>query len=448
MIVGDSINTDETSAATMTPGYRDGWRPNRWKGWYAGSALNFLNYATVNLTAVVGFEGRDSTYSRTNRWVMTSGTRALESSGAVPDTASQQVSGVTATDFSPNAYREIVCKGTANGDLDSAGTFPSNTAVQGFGTNHDNFERFNSIVQPSETSSSGGNWTVGGGALTARLIYFQNTNGPSDWRWMGYRNGSFYAGSTSPTFNANGAESIQYVDCTIAAYATSTSEANARVRPSIFTAASGTTVTANECLPVIGCLIWDPNVTGLIMSRWSNAGWNSTHFVDTALFSDTHMAAWLAAIGWPTHIKMQVGQNQTAGEQTELNAGTYTTYKANINAIIDRINARYTAAGRAVPRYYLVAPYDTSQTATNYAAMATALYEIAQARGCAFLNLPALMLCPRGFGSTDATTVLARGGGDDVHPSLTGAQYFASLEWTAFEMAILAGPQPLRLRSR
>lgn len=441
MMVGDSINTDETSAATMPPGYRDAWRPNRWKGWYSGSAINFLNYASVNLTAVLGFEGRDATYSRTNRWVMTSGTRAIDYSGAVPDTAVQQVSGVTATNFSPNAYREIVCKGPANGDAAAAGNFPNGTAVQGWGCNHDNFERFNSTAQPSETATSGGNWTVGGGALTARMIYFRNTNGPSNWKFSGYRNGGLGSG-TETTFDANGSESIQYVECTIAAYGSSTSDANSRIRPSIFS--TGATDESDKCLPVLGCLVWDPNVTGLIVSRWANAGWNSTHFVDTALVSDTHLAAWLAAINWPTHLYVQVGQNQTAGEQTELNAGTYTTYKANIEAMLDRILALYTAASRRLPRVCLVAPYDTSQTATNYATMATALYLIAQARGYAFINLPALMLCPRGFASTDATTVLARGGGDDVHPSLTGAQYFATLTWTVFETAIAAGRNSYR----
>jgi len=441
LIIADSIWTLETAVARMIQGIRDTWRPTTWKGFSGQSACNFLNYGSVGLEQMFGPEGRDSTYTRTNRWDMVSGVRAQTWSGALPDTAVTQNTGLVATNFSPNAYRELVFKGPANGDAAGAGNAPNGTPIFSFHHNQTVWMRWNADSQPSETASIGGNWTVRNTVLKARLIYFRNPNGPT-LSYQGQRAGGLGSG-TSQVVNFSGSESVQWVDVDVGA--ASVLDANSRVRPTLFS--SGVNDETDKVLPIIGCRIWDPSVRGLELAVWANGGWNSSHFTNQTLCADTHLARWLEAHDWPTHIMMQVGQNQTAGETTELNAGTFTAYKANIAAIIDRLNGLYAAAGLGAPKWCLNCPFDSSRSAANYDAMGVALHQLSKERGSAFINMNALSPAPRAIDSTDAATVWTT---DNVHPSLVGGQGFAAIIWAAIETAILqaGGSRWRRGRSR
>lgn len=444
LVMGDSINSQETSATTMVPGYRDSWRPVTWKGITANSAQNIMNFTSTSsaLPGTWGPESNTTTNYDTNRWDMVAGTRALTLAGA-PDVAVAKITGLTATNFSPNAYREIVFKGVANGDAAGAGNVTNGTAIWGFAHNDAVFSRFNATGQPSETASIAGNWTVGGDAIKCRLIYFQNAGGPTTLQWTPTRANT--AAGTPVTINASGSESVQYVDCIVNASSGPTATGTRVVARLIATGAGGTGSAddeSNKVLPMIGARMWRyTQATGLQMAFWANSGWKSTDFVNTSLVSDTHLDSWLGALDWPGHLMLQIGQNQTAGETTELDAGTNTTYRANIVAILTRMFARYAANSRGRPKVLFIAPYDTSRTAVNYAAVAAALYSIAQEYGAGFINLQALTCAPRAIISTDIATVLTR---DNVHPSLTGAQYFASITWAVFETALAAGRNSYR----
>lgn len=445
LIIGDSIWTLETSVARMTQGVRDTWRPTNWKGFLAQSSCNFLNYASTGLEQMMGPEGRDTVYCRTNRWDMVSGVRAQTWAGAAPDTAVTQVTGLVATNFSPVAYREVVFKGTANGDAANAGDAPNGTPIFSFHHNHTVWLRWNADGQPSETPTIGGNWFSRNTTLKARLIYFRNPNGPT-LSFQGWRAGGLGAG-TSVVINFAGSESVQWADVDIGA--SSAADANSRVRPTLF--ANGTNNDDNKVLPIIGCRVWDPSVRGLEIATWANGGWNSTHFVNQSLVSDTHLARFLEALDWPTHVMMQVGQNQSATETTQLDAGTITEYKANIIAIMNRVNGLFTAAGRATPKWCLNCPFDSSRSTANYDAMGVALFQIASERGTAFINLHALSPAPRALSNADASSVwLNSSESPPVHPTLTGSQGFAAIIWTAIETAILSnsGSRWRRGRSR
>lgn len=440
----DSRYTQENSATRMPAGNRDALRPLRWAGHSGNSAQNILNYSgSVSPEGVFGPEANSTTYYDTNRWSMVAGTRALETTGASPDVSVAKVTGLSATNFSPNAYREIVFKGTANGDAAGTGNVPNGVAVWGFAHHHDNTKRFNSFSQPSETVNIGGDWTCGNDALRARLIYFRNPNGPTSLQWTPTRNN--VSAGTAVTINASGAESVQFVDCDVNASA-GPSAVGTRVVARLIATGSGGTGSAddesNKVLPLIGYRLWRPNTQGLEASYWCNSGWNSSHFVSTSLVADVHLEAWLQAYDFPTHVTLDIGQNQTTAETTELDAGVATEYKNNIRAVMDRLSARYSAMGRAAPQYELRVPYDSSRSALNYATMARGLYEIAVERQLAYLNLLAMHVCPRTLANTDASSVLLNSSETPpVHPTLTGAQYFMSLANTAYHAA-LAGSRP------
>jgi len=442
----------------MMVGYRDFWQPYNWSGWYAISAFTGETVvATPNvpgftitpvLNTAAGFTYNHYDYATTtggysigikHQGQQSGGFDSATGSPATPN--SDKAIGVRNNQF-PHAYREVVFTGNVAND----------TILMGWSHDFKTMSRFHSTFLPATTATSYGNWTTISTNVRARLIYLQNTSGPSSLVWRTTRGGTT---SNSTAFNANGATAITYVD---ADFATTSTNSNAtRLYPQLKTDALGTNETGTF-IPIIGLRVFTPSVAGLEIYDWAQSGFNLTHFYDTTNY-DTPTAAflaqWFAALDWPTHIKHMLGQNQTNTETTQLNAGNKTQFKADYNAMLDFIDSAYTSNGRTPPKHCLVSPVllgagalaTSGRTIVNYTTMAQATYEVAQQRGCAFINLMAAQVTPMDMvyahtAAGDNTSMFwTNTSTDEVHPNATGqgAGSIALAEWAQMQAAYSAG---------
>lgn len=113
---------------------------------------------------------------------------------------------------------------------------------------------------------------------------------------------------------------------------------------------------------------------GTTLTALSNIGGGSSPNTDAAA-----AIKWFDLMGAPKYWLVEVGQNLTVTESTELAAGTKTEYKTNVSNIISRINticAGYTSP--TTPIILLVSPYKTGYSSTVSETRSTALYELAQ----------------------------------------------------------------------
>ena len=441
----------------MMVGIRDMWQPYNWSGWYAISAFaGETVVATPNvpgftltpvLNTAAGFVYNHYDFATTTGGYsigikhqgQQSGFDSPTGTPASPNT--DKAVGVRDNRF-PHAYREVVMTGNV----------ANSTILMGWSHDFKTFSRFHSQYLPAYTATSYGNWANTGATVCARLIYLQNTSGPTSLVWLATRGGT--AGS-STVVNANGAEAITYADVNFATKLTNTN--NDRLYPQLKTDALATDETGTV-LPIIGLRVYTPSVAGLEVYDWAQSGFNLTHFYDTATYdtvSATFLAQWLAALDWPTHMLHMLGQNQTNTQTTELNAGTKTQFKADYTAYLAFIDGAYTANSRTPPRHCLCSPVilgagalaTAGRTATNYTTMAQATYEVAQARGCAYINLmtaqvtPADMMYAHTAGGDNTSAYWTNSSTDEVHPNVTGqgAGSIALAMWANFRAAYDVG---------
>lgn len=93
----------------------------------------------------------------------------------------------------------------------------------------------------------------------------------------------------------------------------------------------------------------------------------------------------------PNRFTHWYGQNATAAEATEYASGGYSIFKANVLAILDKLDAQMLALGVSDHRHLLVSGYEGGTDAYN-ALRSQALYEIAKARpNCAFISVHEVM---------------------------------------------------------
>lgn len=462
LVQGDSI-TSQTAGGRFCVGIRDAWRPYRWSGWSMSSADIVYNPEsattdpgwTITPAPATRIAGQLETnhYSYANTGVGIGLQYQSQQSGtydtptgtpATPNTVNAGNS--EALKFAAMDYREVVI----NADQANA------TFLFGWVTDFRTWNRFNSVAEPSWTASTYGNWSCKGDAVTARLIYFKNTSAPTSVTWKTYRRNSL---NNSTTFNPNGAAAIAYVDTDFNTSATS-DNLNA-IRGQLHADSLGT----NETGTVLPCLFvrfFRPNTPGLEVHNWSQPGWNFITFTDNtyAGMSTTYTPQLLAALGWPTHLLLLHGQNQTTAQTNELNLGTSTTFKANYNTWLNELMAAYIGAGQPLPKVCLLSPYKVgpvklatdSRNVLNYATMDQAIYEVAAARGYAFVSL--LQMTPTGFemedndgsgGASYAASLFMDP--DSVHPLRAGSTYFMSGLWNQM-LASQIQKRPLRGRGR
>jgi hypothetical protein len=481
--VADSFS-DLNSLGRMHVAFRDVIRPHRWSGWYHNSASVALNISsspsspayTVTPgfgTASAGFWYNHYTFAVTqtanaatndNRSYVigdmcngnggASGLDTTNGPAAPPaalalDTLSPTVNArFLDLKCSPHAFRELLF--TAN--------VADSTTLFRWDADFRNWMRFNSRAQPTSTTNSYGDWTASGGTITARLIYFRSSYAPTGLTWRTTRGGTV---SNTVTFNPNGADGVTYVDANFAA-ATTASNAN-RLRPEIVTQAgideySGSIATI---VPILGVRYFDASRAGLEMSFWSQPGWNLETFVngDDTISSD-NLTGWLDALGWPTHISIQLGQNQTAAQTSQLNLGVSTQFKADYRALLAKINGRYDAAGLARPVYLFISPWilqadyviASSRNTLNYATMDLAIYELAVEFGASFFSFYQTQHTPEDFTDAAPASSTARGqihwSSDDVHQNATGSGslHYVGTLWGAMQESLFARTGGLRGR--
>lgn len=444
VVQGDSITT-QTAAGRFCTGIRDTWQPYCWSGWSMSSGdivynaeattndpgwtitpapatraagtleTNHYSYADLGVGIGLQYQSQQSaTYDTPT------------GSPATPNTVNG--SNLEALKFAAMNYREVVINANQ-----ADGTF-----LFSWQTDYRTWNRFNSVAEPSWTASTYGNWGSKGDAVTARLIYFQNTSAPTGAAWKTYRRNTL---NQSTTFNPNGAAAIKYVDT---AFNTSTTSNNLNALRGQLHCDSAGTAETGTVIPCLFIRFYRPNTPGLEVHNWSQAGWNTTTFTnDTyAGLSTTYTPQLLEAFGWPTHFLFLLGQNQTTTHQNELNVGTSTTFKADYATWLDEIMAAYDGAGRQRPSVCLMSPYrlgpaklaTDSRNTTNYDTMDQAIYELAASRGYAFISLN--QMTPTGFeaedndgsgGSSYAASLLMDP--DNVHPIRAGSLYYMAGVW-------------------
>lgn len=432
LVVGDSINTQETDERRPC-GIAYSWRPDSWRGWTwpTGGQINDSTgtgapYSAGDVVGQVGPAFNEQFWATgavtCNRYDFVGGVWALSR-----QTATYDVTGAACgtPQFSaspgvfPVAYREQQWTGTIPGvsTIVHKYTF-RNTALAKF---------WGGDPFASKTT-------------TARLIGYKSTASPP-MQLVAYRG----SGSAATAMNFNGAAAYFNAE---AVFPTTT---NATMQVLLYTHAS-TAITSAKPLTTVGVQIRNANTTGLMAAFWANSGWNTTNFTDTALVSDANLAAWLSQIlgtglgtatpsatNGPTAIKLCIGENQTAGETTELNAGTYATFKTNYRAVITRLIAACTSLGTQ-PLLWIEAPYQTTKSATNNTAMSQACYELAQEFGAAYTD--GYQLFPPV--AARITGRLSTGTGhderitpDSIHPRFHGAVAFESTVWGTLEHSLI-----------
>lgn len=461
LVNGDSI-CSPTVGGRVTDMIRDTWRPYRWSGWFGISASTNYNISANPVIAEYGFTpvlaaaGAGHTFNHYD-YAFT-GIDAVDGSG--PYVIGQQHHGRQSATYdtlageiaTPNSYGEIFAPFSYR-DLVFLGNVANNTVMGGWQYDYRIFDRFQSVVQPVTTANKLGNWTVDGDTVRSRLIYWRNPDGPTSLVWQATRGGT--AGGTA-VLNANGAKAVAFIDADHTAQSTS-SNAN-RIYARVATDNLGTDETGTV-LPLIAYRCFRPNTPGLEVSHWTQPGWRSSLFADTDLTATLSLSQYFEALGWPTHVLVYLGQNQTSNETTQLNVGTTTDFTANLAANLARINAAYALGSQAPPRYCLVSPFPLpatslaagGRTALNYETMDEALYAYAAANGHAFISLWQASMTPMettdvAQGSTTYTQVLYST--DDIHPIRAGGMYLASAMWQKMVASVEMGGASGGLRGR
>lgn len=473
---------DQPSLGRFHVGIRDVIKPYRWSGWYhpsasssvytgaspnvpgftvspvhaapAGLRYNHFTFATTQ-TGGAGNDGNN--YSIGLLCNGLGGAAADTKNGPVadPDAMYTICPVVNSREMGwktyPQQFRELVF--TAN--------VANSTICFEWAMDYKTWNRFQSRAQPTSTASKYGNWGVDGDTVTARLIYVQNPEAPSSLIWRTTRNGST---NNSTAFNPRGTLAMTYVDANFTA--ASTSSVGNYLRPRILTDAAGTDESAggatggNTILPLIGVRYFRPNTPGLEYVAWSQPGWNTSQFLDYSTYDAMDPQAtgeWLAALGWPTDISIQMGQNQTNTQQTELNAGTTTTFESDYQNVVNLINSRYDVAGRQRPKWLFIASWRlqsdfivaTGRNETNYTTMATAVYNRAVANGASFFNFQSIQHTPEDFDDQAGATAQILWSSDGVHQAASGAgsEYYVGALWNGMVQAV-EYTQSLRGRDR
>lgn len=434
LFVGDSINTQETDERRPC-GVAYGWRPDSWRGWTwpTGGQINDSTgtgapYSAGDVVGQVGPAFNEqfwatgavtcNRYDLAGRtWQLARQTATYDVTGAACGTPQFSASpGVF-----PVAYREQQWTGTIPGTSTIVHKYTfRNTALAKF---------WGGDPFASKTT-------------TARLIGYKSAVSPP-MQVVAYRGSGSAAvpmdfGGTAGYFNAE------------AVFPTT---ANATLQILLYTHAS-TAITSAKPLTTVGVQIRNANTTGLLTAFWANSGWNTTTFTDTALVSDANLAAWISqvlgtglgtatpsATNGPTCVRFSVGENQTAGETTELDAGTSTTFKTNYRAMVNRVIASCVSLGVGVPRLWFEAPYQTLKSATNNLTMSQAIYELAQEYGAAFTDLYQLVppVAARTTGRVSTGVAIdSRYTPDSIHPGYTGAVAMeATAAWAPLEQSLI-----------
>lgn len=228
-----------------------------------------------------------------------------------------------------------------------------------------------------------GDWTSSQNVM-ARVLYYRHSGGVTTNRFRTTR----AATVNNTTVDMSGTASVQYVDIDCG---------NGAGAPDVRMIPDGTVSPdadeTGKAAVILGCIFYQHASTvptpGIGIMDASLGGHTSTSLLGAlgGGASPTSVAArvqeWFNAmrIGKRYHFIIDIGQNAATNETSELNAGTVTTYKANIVALVNR--ARAIAPDCKI---LLCNPYATAYTTTNNDTKGLALLAVAREMGCSYWN--------------------------------------------------------------
>lgn len=386
--LGDSINAVNT-ADRMQDGYRECWSIP-WNGYVQG----------VDSTTFWGYANRQGTMSL-NATI----SPLAPNYGGTAATVLTDVSGKM-----PLRWAETV--------------WSVNPTVQG-----DNY-----ALAAGYTRMAGRNsWMFRNSAtVNAKALFYENARLFTSFNVRGRRNttNQNVVAYTKPGSPSNGIVGVE-VSCGVHA----TQDPNLIING--FTGFSSGTI---DAIPYLGTRFRSTDPDGVQYQAISHGGFTTGDHITTNSWSDAALEQWYTQVGVPTHIVLWLGQNTNPGtyglsEQgaNSLDTGHGTNYKANLLAIIARHEARIAAIGGASPKWLLVTQYKTGYNQTYYDTMAAVHQQISnETPNVSWVNLYELA----GGYAMDITTSFALS--DGVHPTASGARYFAGLIFKEAQRSIAA----------
>lgn len=270
-----------------------------------------------------------------------------------------------------------------------------------------------------------GDWTAGV-TVRARIIYFAHANSLPNARLEG-RRGSTVIATVALDMTANPG-TVQFADVTCG---------TAAGDPVVALRVNGTSSPdydeTGKSIQILGAFFFVADANGNRIPGTGTmavaTGGNTTATLLSQLgggVSPVNTAArvkeWLAAhkVGQhgPTHFIIDVFQNRTTTEASELDAGTITAAAANAAAIVSHVR---TLVDWCDPRFLLCAPYASAYSETANKAMVAAMF----AAKAALPNPKRVSVCATYYllgrqpSGNNAITA------DGIHPSTNGSQNWA-----------------------
>lgn len=139
---------------------------------------------------------------------------------------------------------------------------------------------------------------------------------------------------------------------------------------------------------------------------------------------------WLAnhKLGKRFYFPISIGINLTSAESTELSAGTKTTFKNNLKALVAHLRLIEPDCLISLNAPHMTPGYTVLHCTTKWQAM----LEVAQEVNCGFFNRYAML---GRFVSNGNAVTGGASGTDYTHPSANGAEVIGALDTTAIQMA-------------
>jgi len=234
------------------------------------------------------------------------------------------------------------------------------------------------------------------GEVTVRMIYHSKpTNNGSGQLKIGLRRDAATDGTPS-LYTINTTEGVAYCEYT------RTSAANAASRPPGIIITSTAGVDSGLHLHVMGMAIYRSSsgvrIPGYYQSYMAVGAFTTADILamlaggGSPTTADTYVRGWLQyAALTPNRFTHWYGQNATTAETTDYAASGYSVYKANVAAILDKLDAHMAALGVYDHLHLLVSGYEGGTDAYN-ALRSQALYELSRERpNCSFISVHDIM---------------------------------------------------------
>lgn len=370
--IGDSMSTEGNLVGTFGQGKARMWRVSSYsgechRGGTSGPTGTNWSSGSVPQADYLGFIYQDTVWSSAN---------------TANGTNSERQPGQTAADTSTGWIIGLCSDFRINASVADLGTIYRCD----FGSNGANKTDLNNYA-------NGNPYT---GEITVRLIYHSKpTNNGTGQLKIGMRRDAATDGTPS-LYTITTTEGVDHADYT------RTSATNAASRPPglLITATAGNDDGLH--LHVMGAAVFRSSsgvrIPGYFQSYIAVGSYTTDNILavlgggGSPTCLDTYVRGYLQhACMTPNRFTHWYGQNATSAESTNYAAGSYSVYKANVAAIIDKVDAHMAALGVYDHLHLLVSGYEGGTDAYN-ALRSQALYELSRERpNCSFISVHEIM---------------------------------------------------------